>query len=279
MLKIGDFSKLSYVSIKALRLYDQKGLLKPAKIDTSSGYRYYAASQLSRLNRILALKDLGFSLEQIKTLLAEDVSLENLQGMLRLKQDELHRQLKQEQARLVRVEARLQQIQQEGTMPTYDVVLKPITPLRVASIRETLPDYFAVGRLYGELGEYLAHQGKAERPFMTVWHDEGYQESDVDSEATAILQGDETIAESDSHGTLRSDRVKLQTLPAYDQAACLIYQGSYLQMPAAYQFLIQWIEANQMEIIGPNREFYIEGGEEQDNDSYVTEIQFPVAKT
>ncbi len=270
MLKIGDFSKLSYVSIKALRLYDQKGLLKPAKIDNANGYRYYAASQLSRLNRILALKDLGFSLEQIKTLLAEQVSLENLQGMLRLKQDELHRQLKQEQARLVRVEARLQQIQQEGTMPTYDVVLKPIAPLRVASIRETLPTYPEVGRLYGELGEYLAQQGKAERPCMTIWHDEGYQESDVDSEATFILQGDETVKES--------NRVQIQTLPAYDQAACIIYQGSYRQMPAAYQFLIQWIEANQMEIIGPNREFYIEGGEEQDNESYVTEIQFPVIK-
>ena len=155
-------------------------------------------------------------------------------------------------------------------MPTYDVVLKPIAPLRVASIRETLPDYFTVGRLYGELGEYLASQGKAERPFMTVWHDEGYQESDVDSEATAILQVDEALVEH--------QRVNIQTLPAYDQAACIVYQGSYREMPAAYQFLIQWIESNQMEIIGPNREFYIEGGEEQDNESYVTEIQFPVAK-
>ena len=67
MLKIGDFSKLSQVSIKALRLYDQIGLLKPTVVDNYTAYRYYSASQLPRLNRILAFKDLGFSLEQTKS--------------------------------------------------------------------------------------------------------------------------------------------------------------------------------------------------------------------
>lgn len=69
MFKIGDFSKLSQISIKALRLYDQMGLLKPIHIDPDTGYRYYSASQLPRINRILAFKDLGFSLEQITSLL------------------------------------------------------------------------------------------------------------------------------------------------------------------------------------------------------------------
>ncbi len=89
MFKIGDFSKLSQVSVKALRLYDQMGLLKPSQVDRFTSYRYYSASQLPRLNRILALKNLGFSLEQIAKLLDDQIPPEQIRGMLRLKQAEL----------------------------------------------------------------------------------------------------------------------------------------------------------------------------------------------
>jgi DNA-binding transcriptional MerR regulator len=100
MFKIGDFSKLSRVSIKALRLYDEMRLLKPIQVDQFTSYRYYCASQLPRLNRILAFKDLGFSLEQILKLLDEDLSLAEIRGMLRLKQAELQNYIETEQARL-----------------------------------------------------------------------------------------------------------------------------------------------------------------------------------
>ncbi len=273
-IRIGDFSKLSLVSIKALRLYDQKGLLKPARIDPDTGYRYYSASQLPRLNRILALKDLGFSLEQIGQLLDENLSIPEMQGMLRLKQAEVQQRLAQEQERLVRVEARLKQIQQEATMPDYDVVLKPLQAVQVASIREVIPSYPAVGQLYDELMGHLGSQGyfaKVAHPnqkCMTVWYDEGYKESDVDAEATVFL-------EAEVQG---SDRIQCRTLPAHEQAACLTFNGSYNRITAAYQHLLKWIEDNRYDIVGPNREFYIIGGAEQDNESYVTEIQFPVAK-
>ncbi|HRE27216.1 MAG TPA: MerR family transcriptional regulator, partial [Anaerolineales bacterium] len=65
MIRIGDFSKLSQVTVKALRLYDEMGLLKPVVVDTFTSYRYYEFNQLPRLYRILALKDLGLSLEEI----------------------------------------------------------------------------------------------------------------------------------------------------------------------------------------------------------------------
>ena len=126
MLKIGDFSKLSQVSIKALRLYDEMGLLKPISVDRSSGYRFYSASQLPRLNRIIAFKDLGFSLEQITQLLNEEVSPEQIRGMLRLKQADLQQQIEEEQERLMRVAARLKQIGQENVMSDYEVVIKKI---------------------------------------------------------------------------------------------------------------------------------------------------------
>ena len=124
MFKIGDFSRLSLVSVKALRYYDELGLLKPARVDEFTGYRYYSASQLTRLNRILAMKDMGMSLEQIALLLDKELTPDQIRGMLRLKQVELRQQLVEGQARLARIEAWLQAFEQEVTMPAYDVVLK-----------------------------------------------------------------------------------------------------------------------------------------------------------
>jgi DNA-binding transcriptional MerR regulator len=85
MFKIGEFSRLSRVSVRMLRHYDQLGLLKPSRTDNFTNYRYYSADQLPRLNRILALRDLGFSLEQIGNMLDEELSAEQLMGMLNLK--------------------------------------------------------------------------------------------------------------------------------------------------------------------------------------------------
>ena len=155
MFKIGEFSKLSMVSTKTLRYYDEIGLFKPAKIDRFSGYRYYSASQLSRLNRILALKDLGLSLDQIAHLLENDLPPAEIRGMLRLKQVEIETQVREEQARLARVETRLRQIEQEGIMPTQEIVLKEIPAQNVASVREVLPNMGQLGGLYEELFGYL----------------------------------------------------------------------------------------------------------------------------
>ena len=89
MIRIGDFSRLSQVSIKALRYYDEMGLLKPTYVDEDSGYRYYTVAQLPRLNRLLALKDLGFTLEQIAPLLDESISMSGLHRLFESKQAEL----------------------------------------------------------------------------------------------------------------------------------------------------------------------------------------------
>src|SRR5271156_1827471 len=96
MLKIGDFSALSQVSIKTLRYYDQTGLLPPAHIDSANGYRYYSASQLSQLHRILALKDFGFTLEQIAKALAERITGDQMRGMLLLRQAEQQMRVEEE---------------------------------------------------------------------------------------------------------------------------------------------------------------------------------------
>lgn len=269
MLKIGDFSKLSQVSIKALRLYDEMGLLKPISVDRSSGYRFYSASQLPRLNRIIAFKDLGFSLEQITQLLNEEVSPEQIRGMLRLKQADLQQQIEEEQGRLMRVAARLKQIEQENVMSDYEVVIKKMEPITVASIRELLPNYFAIAKLFQELYQYLAQQGLTKFDYDAgIWHDNGYKESDVDGEAVVSVPS----------SVKGNDRIKVYELQGYDAIACVVHYGSYSTLNRGYQHLLTWIENNGYRCIGANREFYIESGSEPDSESYITEIQFPVKK-
>src|SRR5688572_22415975 len=124
MFKIGDFSKLTCVSVKTLHHYDEIGLFKPLRVDRVTGYRYYSFDQLPRLNRILALKDLGFSLEQVARVLDDDLSAEQLSGMLVLRQAELEQQIEGARERLTRVAARLNQIKEEGKMSTQEIVIK-----------------------------------------------------------------------------------------------------------------------------------------------------------
>lgn len=128
MFSIGDFAALGRVSVRMLRHYDVIGLLTPAKTDPASGYRYYQADQLRRLNRIIALKDLGLTLGQVAAILDDKVSTEELHGMLRLRRAQLEAQLTADTARLVGVEARLRMIEEEGHMNTEDVVLKHAGP-------------------------------------------------------------------------------------------------------------------------------------------------------
>lgn len=265
MFKIGDFSKFSQVSVKALRYYDKIDLLKPARIDRFTKYRYYSAEQLPRLHRILALKDLGLSLEQISRLLDEPLSTAELRGMLRLKQSEIQQLVTQEQARLTRIERQLKLIEQENSsMLSYDVVIKNVEPVLIASVRDTLPSYPAIGQLFGEVYPYLGQFGMG-GDCVAIWHDPEYKESDVDGEGAVFIKS----------RVPGNERVKVYELPA-ETMASVIHHGSYQNFNQAYTALLTWIEANGYQITGPNREIYLKGGSAQDDESYITEIQFPV---
>lgn len=269
MFKIGEFSKLSQIPIKTLRYYHELGLLSPAEIDTFTGYRYYTASQLPRLNRILALKELGFSLEQIRQVLEERVTVEQLRGMLRLKQAEVEHVLVQEQLRLRRIESRLRQIEQENAMPSYEVVVKQVEPLWIAAARDIVASYSSVGPLYEALLACLGQQNIAPvGPPMAIYFDEEYKEKDVDVEAAIpVLRG---VGQS-------SGRVTFKQLPAA-AVASIIRRGPYDDFTPAYQALMQWIQDNGYHISGPNREIYLQGPDASISpEDYVTEIQFPVA--
>ncbi len=182
MLKIGDFSRLSQVSVKTLRYYDEVALLKPTQVDEVSGYRYYSVAQLRQLHRILALRDLGFSLDQIGYVLEADLSIEELRGMLRLRRAEQQQRLLKEQERLDRVEALIQLIHQENTVNTDAVITKDTAAQRFASIRKTIPAYHQIGQLFAALFRVLPYSA-TRGPCFAIWHDDEHKDQDVDGEA------------------------------------------------------------------------------------------------
>lgn len=134
MFSIGEFARHGRVSVRMLRHYDAIGLLRPACVDRVSGYRFYQASQLAELNRVIALKDLGFTLQQVQTILEEKVTAAELRGMLKLRRAEIHAQIEAETARLARVEARLMTIEDEARVPADGVVIKRLAPVRVGEL-------------------------------------------------------------------------------------------------------------------------------------------------
>ncbi len=270
MIRIGQFSRLSMVSIKTLRYYDEAGLLHPARVDDFTGYRYYTFGQLARLHRILALKEMGFALEQIGRLLDEDLSAEQLRGMLKARRSEIQARLEDEMARLARVEARLQLLEKENPMSQVEVVIKTVEPLTIASVRDTIPTYSQQGHLWHELEGHLALQRvRPNGPCFTMYHDDEHRESDVDAE----------VCEPVAPGLSETRRVRVRNLPA-TQMACAIHRGPYQTLHQTIEATVQWIETNGYRITGPEREIYLtpaRNGSQTDPDT-VTEVQFPIEK-
>lgn len=138
MLKVGEFSQLAQVTVRALHHYDKVGLLHPAHIDVFTSYRYYTVEQLPRLHRIMALKELGLSLEQIGLMIDGDLPAEQIRGMLTLKQAEIQQRLRDEQERFQRVRFHLRMIEMESQMPALDVVIKEIPSLYALTLRRSM---------------------------------------------------------------------------------------------------------------------------------------------
>lgn len=272
MFRIGDFSRLSQVPVTALRFYDDMGLFKPAQVDRFTGYRYYTLEQLPRLNRILALRDLGLSLEQIAELLDEAVPAEQIRGMLRLKQAELQQDVREQQARLARVEARLRQIESEDKMPDYDVVLKKLEPLHILSIREIVPTVEQIAPLWTETYKALRATGYDEvSPCFSIGYDEELTLTNMDMEVIYPVAASCPSAIKLDGGRQMTTR----ELEGVESAACIVHRGDYNGLGAAYAALGKWISANGYAFAGPPREVYLRGG---GGPEAVTEIQWPVEK-
>lgn len=233
MIKIGDFARLAQVTVPTLRFYAEIGLLKPISVDQTSGYRYYSISQLPRLDRIMALKDLGFTLPQIEHVLNKNPTLDALRGMLALKQAETEQLVVAEQARLCRIEARLRQIEQEDRMSEFDVAVKTMPPMLVAACKVTIPtnDQTSefLGRAYDEVFcQMNVHGAKAVGPCGAIWH-----------QSAEILENEvaETIVPID-HAFPSTESVQVYEAPAL-QVAAVVHQGSYDNLPFLHTVLFQ----------------------------------------
>ncbi|WP_432489698.1 MerR family transcriptional regulator, partial [Kineococcus sp. SYSU DK018] len=276
MFSIGEFATVARVSVRVLRHYDALGLLPPAAVDPSTGYRSYSAAQLGRLNRVLALKDLGLTLQQVRTVLDEEVAVQELHGMLRLRRAELAAQVAADAARLRAVEARIRVIEEEGTVGTQDVVVKHTDPVRVAQLSAVAasfePEHIGpvIQPLYGQLHRKLAEAGIQPAGPGISWYESWYEHAGEDGEAVRVHAG----VVVGTHETARGG-VEVVDLPAV-RVATIVHHGPMDGVDATWQVLARWIEDSGHRPLGLGGEVYLDYCPE-DPSNGVTELRIPVA--
>lgn len=269
MFKIGDFSRLTRVSIKSLRHYDEIGLFKPTHIDRFTGYRYYTFDQLPRLNRILALKGLGFTLEQIRQQVDGDLNADQLRGMLRLRQAQLAQEAQAALEKLTQVEVRLNQIEQEGIMPQIDILTKSIPSLTIVGAREVVAHPSQMRERCMALNQQACDLIKAAN-LKTDWVSFALYYSDaengIDVEMAYVVEP--------------SAKAQVQQLPPVT-VAYAVYSGSYDDFGAVGQIhaaLAKWIAEHGYRVSAASREFYLRPPSDPNDPNGVMEIQYPIEK-
>jgi DNA-binding transcriptional MerR regulator len=275
MFRIGDFSRLARVTIKTLHHYDEAGLLQPLRVDRATGYRYYSAAQLQTLHRILLLKDLGFSLEQIRELL--HANPESLATVLEQRRKDLAESIAADQSRLRRLEALQVSLIQVGETGQSTVLLRDAPAVEIYSVRQQVPHLGAPMQTLFEEAEAVvaAAQARSSASPFTIFHDLEYREHDVDVEICIPVKH-------------HVERLNTHVLPRCPATGSITYRGPYEQTPIAYTQLLQWMDRSGMRLAGPLREIYHRYGADQvgyalptavlanDSADFVTELQAPV---
>ena len=261
--RIGMFAQMNKITIKALRHYDEIGLLKPAYVDEHNGYRYYSSSQLQILHRILVLRQIGFRLDEIQQIL----SGANETGMLLMKKSKLLQSVSDLTQKIAAIEGYLAK---EDTVSAYHPIIKSLPKVKCASMRVQLDSYQDLFTYMPKMGEAMEKAGCicAEPDYcFTCYHDGGYKANKVDAEifqAVTAMQDDM----QDLH---------FVELSEVEQAVCVLHKGSYETLPYAYQALIAYMEEHGYMAAGEPREVYIDGVWNKDTSAqWLTELQFPI---
>lgn len=281
MLKIGDFSRIGQVSIRMLRHYDQIGLLKPALIDDSSGYRSYSIDQLPRLNRIIFLKDMGFSLSEVSKLIDKNLSLDKMKQMMIKRKQDLLLEIKEAHLNLNNVSQRLSAIENESKLPDYDIVIKRSEGLVIASLRSIVPTLREMasycvsmyGNLYKTLGELRINPSG---PELTLYYNQEYSEENLDMEVAVGIKGDPS-----EWDYLKQSTLSIREILPEETVASLLYSGPFEGMELAIVELLKWIALNGWEINGELRELHLMGKAHPDDTCVpkaIIEFQMPVRK-
>ena len=271
MLKIGEFSKLSRVSIRLLRQYDEDGLLAPAAVDPGSGYRYYSEDQLSTAGRITALRDMGFTRPAIREALRRWENPAALEEYLLFKRAEAQETRQEAERRLRLLDTALARLRKDETMEKYEITVKTIPARTVASVRQIIPSYGQEGDLWSIYCQETAGMQIQEgdpRLCAAIYHDGEFREADVDVEIQKTVTG--TYPDT-AH-------VKFKTEPPVE-AATAVFRGSYSQIPQVNQAVAAWIAENGYELAGKFFNIYHVGPYEKRNpEEFVTEVCYPVRK-
>lgn len=277
MFRIGEFAQIAQVSSRQLRHYDQLGLLRPDHTDPRSSYRYYSIRQLPRLNRILALKELGLSLEQIGPLLEEQISSAELRGMLTMKRAQVEQSLRAEEARLRHIESRIAEIDRQGRIEGYDVVVKSVAAQPFLSLRrsfEGMDEVVPMVRGIAEEGTRQIRTSLRDRLIIVARND--IEDEKLDLEIGFSL----TRFSNTSLRLPGGSMLTASELPAVGTMATIVRTGTNAASHSSFATIGTWIEANQYEIAGPCREVFLEPITEPPGfEGALVEIQFPVHRT
>lgn len=268
MLSIGDLARHTGVSVRMLRHYDAVGLVVPERVDPHSGYRWYTPSQTGRVDSVVALKELGFTLEQCRAVLDEQVAVEDLVTMLRGRRDALARQIDADQERLAEVGRRLRSIERGLTMTNHTLEIKALPSLRLAQVGTAVNDVTEIAAVTGGLFETLTRRlaaagiqvsGRGMRTFY------GRLDSPKIDVAAAVPAGPDV-------GPI--DGVELVELPAEETAATVIHRGPVAEIPDAWQTFDVGVSERGFTSYGVCRQIYLEASD--DSTEWAVELQCPV---
>jgi DNA-binding transcriptional MerR regulator len=266
MYGIGTVARLAQVSVRTLRHYDEIGLLTPAAVNPQTGYRYYTPGQLHRLHRILVLRDLGLPLAEIGGLLDDEVTVEQLRGILQLRRQQAHARLETHQHQLARVEARLAHLEDQH-MNNYEVTVKRLDPLRVVALSEDLADHTeiatAAGRLYPRLHAAL---GRHRVGFSGVSYAlyEHTEDPDRPLRLTVGLPVPDDV-------TIAEDGITTLELSEIGRAATTVVKGPPTRFAEAFAAIHDWIERTGEKPTRFEREVYLDC--DGPPETWVTELQ------
>ena len=272
MFKIGEFSRLTQVSVRMLRYYDKNNLLKPEKIDQFTGYRYYSSGQIRDLHKIIFLRDLGYSTVEILNAI-KNWNSSFMRKQMENKKLEIEKNICVEKLKAARLIRLINNIENNRFSINYDFNIKKIPDFLVFSLRKTVPDYFHESMLWNELYEF-AEKNNIKFPVnpydFAVYHDLEHKESNIDIEVCAIV---EKSGKDQGSFTYRK-------INGVDTMACTMVFGPYEKIASAFLAFTEWIsDQTEYRMSGKNRQVCHRGPwNEKDPSAYLTEIQIPLKK-
>jgi DNA-binding transcriptional MerR regulator/effector-binding domain-containing protein len=276
VFRIGDFSRIARVSCRLLRYYDGIGLLKPASIDRDSGYRYYSAAQLPMLNRILVLKELGLSLDEIVRVVQSSASPAQLRALLNARRSEIERSLAAEQERLRQLETRIAQLDSGGELIADDVIVRSDPAQWLLSTRQLLPSFAAAREVISAVVRLAKKSIASDRlgPLLAIAHASEFEPDQLDVEVGFIVRSQSQDSVSDTGGTT----LTLRELPATQRLATCVRIGLPEHAHLITGKIGAFVEANGYQLAGPSRELFLQSPRLDRMAESVVEMQFPIEK-